>query len=1091
MGEKEQYDGEIYEMLTGAQREFVSCLMRSKQGGLQTALFLSKDKDELYLKFRAPLDVLLQEADRINYGMTLESRSLQQVCADGFPEKNIKPITLGPIRPDMKEQLEFNLTTVMVTVSTILGKVTVVGQAGQPRHTEAVEAMNSSVKMERVQGRIEESAAGDLKAGTRYMVKMASSASYEPVVFLPSTCSVEKVTKITSGGDGYSVGDVLNIEGPLLVHVHAKWNKLENKLVQRKARIRVEKIQRSATSVEGAEVGSVLAVTILDFGDYGNPVPTWDTDIETSLVDLGEGAENAAVAAIKARGIATKRADHACPEKHDQVIEETRIGGHGLLVNISWVKAEANMTIMSVTITGGKYAKRTGEVVHIAGGEEYYGAPNSNHEYVVELDPNSETTQPGESLLEPGDFKPRQRVSINGKYLKVGRHSGKDKYMPHDHIYAQYELDDDVMQNVYRKYGTRYSPSKRILLRSSDRIKLIMSILKSVLRRNKLPKIKSLLIAKNNNVIADYTALHDVYELNELGNRWWNPRYTAFHMPNDQPFDDIVGYFGEKIGLYFVWLATYTNYLVYAAIMGFGVWIEVQFSGSSDPDTLSAPPFGLAMCLWSTIYMENWKKKQNQLAMEWGMKGFEEEEDQRAEFRGKIIKCPITGEEVTFAHPGIKFWKLIISWVVTLLCLCCVLGSYIAIFYTRYRSSPEKMAAVGEVPWTYFTYQGEDYSQMACDLLVTAQIIVFNEAFIPVAVVLTEFENQETDTQFEDNLIFKLFFIQFFNSFAGLFYIAFIKQLTPDHCANDNCMAELNQALMTVMIGKMGTGNFSELVMPYAEWYANKKQEDLSLWVKKLMAPRKKKLVEEEVENDSDKAAMREEAKQLLETLPNKPQQADGAEFQFHKPVYDDGKGKGLFRDYAEMIQQFGYASLFVTCFPLAPVLSLVNNYLEIRIDANKLCCGTRRPIPKGAEDIGTWFVILEVMSISAVITNSLIICFTSKKLMEELNITRAYDKLTLFIVLEHCILMSKYLYGMLIPDTTHYVQVQMERQAYLQKKVVHKAPDDDDEELEFKMKMREEGVGFGDDDVCFEGEEQANVKSVVDYQKPASKKKI
>jgi hypothetical protein len=46
----------------------------------------------------------------------------------------------------------------------------------------------------------------------------------------------------------------------------------------------------------------------------------------------------------------------------------------------------------------------------------------------------------------------------------------------------------------------------------------------------------------------------------------------------------------------------------------------------------------------------------------------------------------------------------------------------------------------------------------------------------------------------------------------------------------------------------------------------------------------------------------------------------------------------GTFKDYAEMIIQFGYCTLFVAAFPLAPVLALVNNFIEIRLDAWKLC---------------------------------------------------------------------------------------------------------------------------------------------------------
>jgi hypothetical protein len=68
---------------------------------------------------------------------------------------------------------------------------------------------------------------------------------------------------------------------------------------------------------------------------------------------------------------------------------------------------------------------------------------------------------------------------------------------------------------------------------------------------------------------------------------------------------------------------------------------------------------------------------------------------------------------------------------------------------------------------------------------------------------------------------------------------------------------------------------------------------------------------------------------------------------------------------------------MFVAAFPLATVMSFVNNYIEMRVDAWKLCQITRRPEPRSAEDIGTWMVILQIMAVFAVMVNSGIIAFT------------------------------------------------------------------------------------------------------------------
>lgn len=50
---------------------------------------------------------------------------------------------------------------------------------------------------------------------------------------------------------------------------------------------------------------------------------------------------------------------------------------------------------------------------------------------------------------------------------------------------------------------------------------------------------------------------------------------------------------------------------------------------------------------------------------------------------------------------------------------------------------------------------------------------------------------------------------------------------------------------------------------------------------------------------------------------------------------------------------QFGMVTLFVASFPLAPLFALLNNIIEIRLDAKKYVTEVRRPIAAKAKDIG------------------------------------------------------------------------------------------------------------------------------------------
>ena len=64
---------------------------------------------------------------------------------------------------------------------------------------------------------------------------------------------------------------------------------------------------------------------------------------------------------------------------------------------------------------------------------------------------------------------------------------------------------------------------------------------------------------------------------------------------------------------------------------------------------------------------------------------------------------------------------------------------------------------------------------------------------------------------------------------------------------------------------------------------------------------------------------------------------------------------EGLFDEYLEMVLQFGFVTIFVAAFPLAPFFALINNWVEIRLDSQKLVTETRRPLAERAQDIGVW----------------------------------------------------------------------------------------------------------------------------------------
>lgn len=73
---------------------------------------------------------------------------------------------------------------------------------------------------------------------------------------------------------------------------------------------------------------------------------------------------------------------------------------------------------------------------------------------------------------------------------------------------------------------------------------------------------------------------------------------------------------------------------------------------------------------------------------------------------------------------------------------------------------------------------------------------------------------------------------------------------------------------------------------------------------------------------------------------------------------------------FLSLVLQYGFVTIFVSAFPLAPLFALLNNILEMRLDANKMLTFYRRPVSQRVKSIGIWYRILDSISKLAVFTN-------------------------------------------------------------------------------------------------------------------------
>jgi hypothetical protein len=133
------------------------------------------------------------------------------------------------------------------------------------------------------------------------------------------------------------------------------------------------------------------------------------------------------------------------------------------------------------------------------------------------------------------------------------------------------------------------------------------------------------------------------------------------------------------------------------------------------------------------------------------------------------------------------------------------------------------------------------------------------------------------------------------------------------------------------------------------------------------------------------------------------------------------------FKDYTEILVQFGYVTFFSVAFPLAPLLAFLFNLVEIRADAHKLCYVKQRPLARKASGIGVWYSCIWFITVLSVLTNCALIYLTrgEKQAGDSVfssDVSGKKSLLFLFIY-EHMLILMLFLGGHNFPERSQWLR--------------------------------------------------------------------
>ncbi|XP_066593098.1 anoctamin-4 [Prorops nasuta] len=571
-----------------------------------------------------------------------------------------------------------------------------------------------------------------------------------------------------------------------------------------------------------------------------------------------------------------------------------------------------------------------------------------------------------------------------------------EKYPEEPSFYASTDSGDREERFVVKDRDTAYTPAQRSLI--------VMQILLRVRYDENHEKsgIRRLLA---DGTYMDCFSLHEGPYNQPLVNGEVLDRhllYLIWARPSQwykrQPLWLIRRYFGEKVALYFAWLGFYTRCLYPPAIVGLLCFIyglgsmegvdNIPSKEICDPnragnitlcplcdkacayqklgescifskltylfDNPATVFFAIFMSFWATTFLELWKRRQAVIVWEWDLQNTDGDEEPRPEFEASVKTFrinPVTREREPYLPASSRAMRYCVTGTMVFFMICVVLGAVLGTIIYRISLVSVFYGGGG----TFLKKHAKIFTSMTAALINLIIIMILTRIYHRMARWMTNMENPRTQTEYEASYTFKIFLFEFVNFYSSLIYIAFFKgrffvhpgdadarssefyRIKTDVCDPAGCLSEVCIQLAIIMVGKQCFNNFVELLSPKM-W---------NWWRKRNYF-----------------AATKDHAR---------PYTCWEKDYQLQDP------GRlALFDEYLEMILQYGFVTLFVAAFPLAPLFALLNNIAEIRLDAYKMIKEARRPLAERVEDIGAWYGILKGVTYAAVVTNAFVIAYTS-----------------------------------------------------------------------------------------------------------------
>ncbi|KAJ9120048.1 hypothetical protein QFC22_002945 [Naganishia vaughanmartiniae] len=464
--------------------------------------------------------------------------------------------------------------------------------------------------------------------------------------------------------------------------------------------------------------------------------------------------------------------------------------------------------------------------------------------------------------------------------------------------------------------------------------------------------------------------------------------------------DRLAEHFGPSVSMYFSFLSFYTRALIPLSIVGTFFWLGSKgvyariaelvgletWARTGGPKELGygwswSWVYAAFVSLWAVGFVEAWRVQERKIAVQYGTHKVARVEHLRPQYLASLsdtagIPAPdsITEQKTLSPSPrDTEFLKREAKMFasVPILGAC---GTALGAMLTGIFIFEAFFAHLYDGP-------GKQLLSLIPTLLFVGVVPNIVAILHKLGKILTLWENHPTKRSYENSLTIKTFAINAIVAYLGLFLSAYVyvpfgelimsyfsNVLTHQQHQVPTTSAEgaglgpksdishrtgikgdrLVNQLFAYTVTNQAINAFTELGLPYIKQYI----EEWRGTHGKTAEDQKR---HDEALNHLDDASSSPEEKRLMRKV----------ERELRLPEYS------AFGDYAEMVTQFGYIAVWSIIWPLAPVFALINDYVELRSDAVKICNHVQRPVGERVESIGPWLNTMSFISWVAFITNA------------------------------------------------------------------------------------------------------------------------